>query len=804
MGDVMRLWGATAMLCLAACLISSGARAQDAEQAQTTEPMAEPASATRPAPRLDEVIVTAQKRAEDIQDVPIAMSALGEEELELKGIGNMNEVQLVTPNVSFFTSSYFNLLFVRGMGSDINQGFETSVGLFIDGVYYGRPAYFDQDFFDLERLEILRGPQGAIFGKNTIAGAMNIVNRRPEFGWAANGAYTRSVWGFRRYQLALNAPILEDRLAVRISGNWHDSDGFTRNSEKDGRIEPKERNRYGRAAVRAQVTDRLDVTLQGAFTSIDTDGQGSQVYAATDDQVALFELFDPEFETDPFNNQGSTDADEFGRRDLWMATLTATYDFEGGLSLTMITGLTGYDENKQVDVDFSPAPILILEQEEDYDQISQEIRFTSPLGEHFDWIAGLYFFRSEFFGSRIVQLVPLEDAVAQIPDGLPPGLAQDTFLTLLGAVSPTLFQAIGGQGEGAETSNNFIEQTTTTFSAFFQGNWRFDFLPKLKTTIGGRLTHEIKEASNILDLTGPGQGLLFPAVIPGTEEFESEGRRTETFFLPRFVLAYEWSDDIMSFGQITFGRKAGGFNADAINERETTFEEETSVSYEIGLRSEFFGGLARFNVTGYWSIFNDLQLSAFNGQTYVVRNAAQATTRGVELEFMMAVAPGVIFSGNYAFLDGYYNSFPNAPCPADPGATEQPTDCDLTGKRLANGARQTGYAALLSDQPIKTLSFGLLDWPVNLFAMFEFVFQGTLFNQIDLDPIDSRGNSIGFNARFGVHDPDNVWSVMLSIENLTAEDVFVPGADVPVFAGAHFGGGIKGATALELDVRVKF
>ena len=775
----------------------------DQIQSDRVEPDQPVGEAAKPRPKLDEVIVTAQKRAEDIQDVPIAMSAIGGEELELKGIANLNELQLVTPNVSFFTSSYFNLLFVRGMGSDINQGFETSVGLFIDGVYYGRPAYFDQDFYDVERLEILRGPQGAIFGKNTIAGAMNIVNQPAQYEWGGMAAYTRGGAGFRRYQGAVNVPIVEDRVALRVSGNIYDTDGFVTNTEK-GRTEPQETNRYARASLRGQVTDRLEVALTGAFTSVDTDGQGTQIYEATDDQVLLFTLFDPEFDTDPFNNRGSTDAPEFGRRDLWMATLTATYDFDSGLSLTSITGMTGYDERKSVDADFSPAPILILKQEEDYDQISQEIRFTSPAGGNFDWIAGAYFFRSEFFGSRIVNLAPIEGVLAQIPDALPPGPIQDAVLDLFGTAAPLLLPLIGAQGEGAETSNNYIDQTTTTLSAFFQGNWRFNFLPRLRTSIGMRLTHEIKKASNILELTGPGQGLLFPAIIPGTEEFQAEGRRTETFFLPRFVLAYEWTDDIMTFAQVTFGRKAGGFNADAINARETTFEEETSVSYEAGLRSEFFGGLARFNLTGYWSIFSDLQTSAFNGSTYVVRNAAKATTRGIEVELMVALAPGVIFSGNYAFLDGYYNSFPDAPCPAMPNAVNPPDSCDLTGKRIANGARQTAYAALIADQPIEVLTFGLVNWPVNLMAMLEYSLQGKIFNQIDDDPIDSRGNSYGINARFGVHDPDNVWSATLALENLTAQDIFVPGSDVPVFTGAHFGGGIKGAVGVELDVRVRF
>ena len=735
-------------------------------------------------PTLDEVIVTAQKRAEDVQDVPISVTAIGEEELDLKGIEGLGSFQLLAPNTKVDAGAFFNFIYVRGIGSDNNQGFDSSVGLFFDGMYMGRRAFIDQDFVDVDRVELLRGPQGALFGKNTLAGAFAVyTNPAPLDQANGNFSYKRGFENFleslERIEAALGAPIIEDVLGFRASIVSEEQDGFMYNTKLE-RWEPVTDNKFYRFKTRWQPTPNWDIHLSYDESRIELRGSGAQLTHSPDYWLEFFRLFDPDVEDNGVDIYTSTDAGDWAERDMRYIILNAHYQWADH-TISVVGGTAGIDETGFLDVDFSPAPVLTLLSTETYDQYSGEIRLTSPEAD-FQYIVGAFGFYSEFDAHQSVPIVPLVDAVGIAADTSVPPEQINEVLQQVNEFLPELTFA-----EGTDERTNIIKQTTTTYSVFGEANlttWE-----DVIWTMGIRYTYEKKTAFQQLEHANG--GLLFFAINQEEQAYMIDDEREEHHINPRLSVAWHLDDDQMVYGSVTNGSKAGGFNASALSENQTRFEDESSYAYEIGYKSMWFDGRVLANATAFHSIFRDLQVSAFNGEMYVVTNAADAISQGIELQGAWLISEYLVAGAAYGYLNAYYEEFRNGPCIAGQGSS-----CDLTGRPLPNAPQDSGFINLTWDRPI-------FNWPVNFHLAVDAYYQGFIYFQTDLDPLDTRDPAWLYNARIGFHHPDAYWSLIATVVNVEGARDTVGSADVPIFEGAHFGGGGGGRT-IAVEARFKF
>ncbi len=245
-------------------------------------------------PVLEEIVITAQKREESLQEVPISVVAMSAEMMADANIGNMEDISNFTPNLSVFSHAPFTSLQVRGLGSPFDKGFEQSAGLFLDGVYLGRLAFLDAAFLDVASVEILRGPQGTLFGKNTISGAISIRSNQPSQELEFSGELVTGEEDLDKYSVTANIPI-NDRLALRASGLINQRDGAVYNTTLD-RDEGSVDARIGRVQLRWDIADWLDVTFAAADTNQEFRLGSFQVQTATPEQFQLMQFYDPRVE----------------------------------------------------------------------------------------------------------------------------------------------------------------------------------------------------------------------------------------------------------------------------------------------------------------------------------------------------------------------------------------------------------------------------------------------------------------------------------------------------------------------------
>ena len=349
---------------------------------------------------LEEIIVTAQKRVQTLQDVPISVNVIGSEALNDAGLDKIEDIQSYVPNLQMTESGISTQMYVRGIGTGNNQGFEQSVGMYIDGVYYGRQQLIRAPFFDLERIEVLRGPQGVLFGKNTIAGALNMTTAKPTDDFIGSVSLEGGDHGIFDAQAMVSGP-LSDNVRGRLAVRSYEEDGYYRNNFR-GRDETQREDFAVRGTLEWDASDDLTFTLKVENNQFDAVGRsismiqddvalaGSPLPGLDFDQI-LTALGSPGVVGEPaidFNRLA--DASEFSNNDLTNITLNVDYGL-GENTLTFVTGLVEYEIEETCDCDFIAGSIFGTLALEEYEQFSQEIRLASPTGGNVEWIAGVFY-----------------------------------------------------------------------------------------------------------------------------------------------------------------------------------------------------------------------------------------------------------------------------------------------------------------------------------------------------------------------------------------------------------------------------
>lgn len=584
-------------------------------------------------PRLGEIVVTAQKREQKLQDVPVSITAVTGEELESLKITDLRSVQSYVPNLAVLNSGVNPVVFIRGFGSGPNNvAFDQEVSVYLDGIYGGRGAQFSAPFFDLERMEVLRGPQGALFGRNTAAGAISLVSARPT---STTEGYVSAGYDFARQGFDLTGVAsgpLSGTLSARLAGKVTRQDGYIRNLYND-RDEPLLRDEMARLTLRWQPSSDVDLSIKNEYGRHQLEG-GVTVSGSLTEDVYDGDFGDNRYISDNYAGAGLSEGSGIKT---WNTAVNADIGL-GDHTLTLVGGyahfktnrFTAYDEiapDGSVPADGGNARFA-NGFPETFDQWSLEARIASPLGQFLEYVLGVYYDTSDY------------------------QLHQDTYYR-------DVFTLTGHQ------STDF-DQESDAWSAFGQGT--FNLTPALRLIAGLRYSH-VRKSATFTQYTVSGQPLN--PIGP-----DREGDLSEDYFDPSGTVQYDVAPDVMLYATIARGSKSGGFVSNTYNVSEDGFRfgAERSTNYEIGLKSTLADGLATVNLALFRMDFTDLQQSAYDPdrRTFFTRNAAEARSEGIELELQAMPTRSLTLNANLAYLDARFIDYPGAPCLA----YETVAECD--------------------------------------------------------------------------------------------------------------------------------
>ena len=591
---------------------------------------------------LDEIIVTAQKRAESLQDVPIAISAFDSEMLRGAGIERLEDIGMRTPGL---TMGRFNAvqpqIFIRGIGStDQSASGDSSVGVFIDGVYLGRAGTVDLDFVDLERVEVLRGPQGTLYGKNVVGGAINLVTQRPTDVFDARFEATAGNFDRRRLRGLVTGPLTET-LSGKLTASWSERDGYARSATSGNKLSDED-DLTLRGALLFQPREDMDFLLAVDWSRNRLAGNNRECLG---EQFVFFPWFAPgspfaasPCSPDPFLNEKTVDG--FQDRDVWGVSGTLTWETSLG-ELSSISAFRNGEYDISEDFSGSDAPLVVRNATDQIDQFSQEFRLADQTADgRLTWLVGAYAYRAD-----IERLENNDFSGNDAPLGLPPGLSFDTFY--------------------------FQENRTTSYALFSQATWALTSVVNL--TAGARYTYEKKRSA----IRGAG---FDPTASFLAAPYDVRNTETWNAFTPKLTLDWRPAEALMLYASIADGFKSGGFNGTAPDQigARTPFDQEEARQYELGVKSELFDRRLRANLTGFFIDYEDLQVfQLVDGARLIVDNAADATSRGLEVELLGQVTSGISLFGSYAYLDTEYKDFINE------------AGIDFSGNRLTRSPRHS-------------------------------------------------------------------------------------------------------------------
>ena len=699
-------------------------------------------STLSPDPDNDVIIVTATRRAQDVQDIPIAVTAVSPQQLENQGVDGIQEVTSVAPSFSSSqaqTSSGSVVLRIRGVGTTSNNiGFESAVGIFIDGAYQSRPGVALTEFVDIERVEVLRGPQGTLFGRNTSAGALTITTKRPdvdEFSAFANATYGNfdeiSVQG------AVNVPIVQDTLAFRLTGAYRERDGYLTVVDGNG-VPFDDVNDADQYLIRGQlglstaggIEGRLIVDYArstpsiggaielfqtplvpaGAFAAVGlgANGGNGQPFVSNGrfDQAGFEQALD--------NRIVSLNYAPFSTIENYGATGEIEFPVSADADLIFIGSYRNFDSNENYDSDFTALDIFnvgpALTNIETY---TAELRLQGEAVDgRLNYLIGGYF-SDETIDSSVTFLLGSQ--------------FEENFGALLGgALGPTPFQLFTGVDPTGTTNTNRFQQEAQSYSIFT--NNTFEIVDGLELTLGARYAIEEKSGGftqtnvdnqicpatlNALPIIGGvNPALVAPfvglgcfgftapvdlpasAVLPLPRTFQADFDDEELIYTAR--LGYAFADPINVYASFTHGIKSGGINLDttaAVGGADPTFLSEEVDAYEIGLKSRFLDNAVTLNVAAFYQEFQNFQVLEFTGTAFQTFNVPKAESRGVEIESLIRPNDELTFNIAATILDASY--------PDDCAGTQiAPQVVSLCGNDLTNAPEIVGIFGALWEKPI--------------------------------------------------------------------------------------------------------
>ena len=649
----------------------------------------------------ERIIVTARQRAEEAQDVPAALSVVDARWLEQSYTLNTQGLTTLVPALNYSSANPRNTAFtIRGLGSSVvavsqaNDGLEPGVGYYVDGVYHARPATAAFDFSDIARIEVLRGPQGTLFGKNTTAGAINIVSAAPRFDPALNAELSGGERRFVQARVSATGPLAGDTLAYRLSGTLTRRDGVLTNVRTGA-----DQNTLGAQAVRGQVlwqpSSDFKLRVIADFANFDSEcctqvflRVGTSLRPAARQYPALAAVagYAPP-STNPYDRLTDIDAPLAVKTSEGGIAATADWNL-GSAAVTSISAWRFWNWDAANDRDYTGLPIQLIQRiPSRQDQLSQELRIASNGERVLSYVAGLYWFRQVLTG---------HPNSVYGPYGAP---------WLIGATTganatPVPANLLDGYGQTGDT-----RFAASSYAAFAEVNWRL--LARLTLTGGLRYTYEDKEGDYSTRVFG-GPPTTSTALINarlGVLRPQTYAARDRDGSLSgRANLAWQAGEDVLLYASFARGFKSGGINMsglplDANNQpalATAVVRPERNTTWEAGLKTRFWDSRATLNLAAYRTTVTDFQATIVDSsQTVALRgylsNIPEVRVQGIEADAALRFGR-LSLTGALAYADGTYADYPRGPCPLERQIAATAA-CDLTGRRLAGLPR---WSATLS------------------------------------------------------------------------------------------------------------
>jgi iron complex outermembrane receptor protein len=659
---------------------------------------AAPEDGSESASDLNAITVTARRRIEDAQSVPIALSVVSGALLDRSYTVNTQQLSQLVPTVSYSSANPRNTAFtIRGLGSNVvavsqsNDGLEPGVGFYVDQVYHARPATAAFDFSDIEQIEVLRGPQGTLFGKNTTAGAISISTRLPSFTPEANEEVSIGSKNLVQAKASVSGPLFGDVVAFRLSGLSTRRDGVIDNVRTGS-----DQNTLSNQAIRGQLlivpSATFKLRLTADLTNFSSEcctqvylrvGQSLRPAARQYAALAAHYNYTPP-STNPYDRVTDIDAALGVRTSEGGVSAIADWNI-GQATITSVSAWRFWNWDAANDRDYTGIPIQITQHiPSRQDQYSQELRIASNGDHPLTYVAGLYYFNQKITGEPISIYGP---AAAYWLIGPTTG-ANNT------PVPANLLDGFGTDGR-----TRFL---TNSYAAF--GELNYHITPRLTATGGLRYTYEKKEGDYSTFVFGglaTTNAALLAAKLSILRPQTYSARNSEDNVSGRANLSWQATDNIMGYASYARGFKSGGINMsglplDALNNpalSRAVVAPEKNTTYEVGLKSRLFGQRLILNMAGFYTEVRDFQATIVDTgptQTAALRgylsNIPKVTVKGVEGDATALITRDLSLRASVAYADGKYANYPAGPCPLEL-QTAATTACSLTGQRLSGLSR---------------------------------------------------------------------------------------------------------------------
>ncbi|WP_298486906.1 TonB-dependent receptor [uncultured Maribacter sp.] len=733
---------------------------------------------------LEEVVVTSRKQSENVQEVPISVTAMSAKTLETKGIGNIAQIADYIPNVEIDVNAPFSgsqsILspYIRGIGQvDFAITYEPAVGLYVDGVYFGRTVGSVIDLLDVDRIEALKGPQGTLFGRNTIGGAISITTKDPSRTFSVAGSITGGSYNRLDTKVSVDIPLIKDKLLSSFSVSSINRDGhmkripFTREKNADladprtgvfsqvdldadqgnqnndtwrakflwlasGKFKATLSADYERVRENQNASKLINVynefggapTIVGAYNACASGLLPPELCAAINGAPGLdlagATPFDSRFITDdPFTNYATADAGT--KIDTWGTALTLDWEMTDKIDFKSISSYRDLESRFAEDQDFSPIPFGTAGFTMPQTQFTQEFQFIGN-SDKLKWIGGLYYFTED--GSVTDEVV------------LGNGLVQ-----------------IYGQ--------NFINNKS--YAVF--GQVTYNLTEKWSLTGGYRYTNEQKELDGRqrdLNSFVLKTGVVTPADFPTSDLtlYYPPGLNEQSFSVStvRLGTEYKFSENVFAYGYFAQGFKSGGWTTRVTTPvlEAPTFAPEKANTYEIGLKTDIANNRVRFNIAGFYTDYQDLQVTVQRGITPFVVNAAQAEIKGVEVDAQWRASENLTFSGNLGYIDAQYKKI------TDPGAVITENSSFINTPDFSSSLA--------------------LDWTIpfgenkgRLLFHIDMASKSEIYNDVENTPLLVQEGISLFNTSLSLESASRNWKITLGGTNITDETYIVGGYNNP-------------------------
>ena len=767
---------------------------------------------------VDQIVVTAQKREQNQQDIPVAVASYGEEMIENAGIRDIKDLIAIAPGlmVTSTSSEASTTVRIRGVGTvGDNTGLESSAGIFIDGVYRSRNSVGFGDLGEIERIELLRGPQGTLFGKNTSAGALNIITKGPEYEASYGGEVTVSNFNGRGGSMFATGALNDaETAAFRIYAAKRTRDGYVQNADPFGGESYDQNVLTVRGQVEFTPNDNFKLNIIGDYSKRDENCCSGVPISVTTSSLLTNGLGGTGY---PINFDATTP------RALPRDAYTAYYNREIGQvindkgisaeaewstsigEITSITAWRGWDNAQGQDVDYTNADIVYRPSDgsygNDFNTFTQELRLAGST-ENLDWLIGGFYMNEKLTRRDTFRFG--EDYEAYLGLLLSGGANPQQVANFTGIVAGLPGSQIIPFGSNFPVDGGMIQDeylhVAETFALFTHNTWQVT--DQFSLTGGLRWTNENKNVDATFSTNAPGCGFyegafgLDPvsgaiaagagAVAPvvglvclpwarsGLDGAVQSQSIDSSELSGTAKAAYRFNDDVMAYASYARGFKAGGLNLDrkfdtgatpgTLGAWDTTFAPETVDTFEVGVKTQSMDNTLLANFTVFSSRFENFQLNTFNGTAFVVNSIPQVKSDGAELELLyMPNIDGLTLQGGVTYSDTRYG-------------TQAGTPANLSGQQMSLSPKWYGTAAITYERPLA----GNLVWRVSL--------DGRAVSSYntgsDLDAPKQQDSFATFNGRFVIAEEEDSWSIEIWGKNILDTPYMQVAFDTPL-AGAN-------------------